>query len=76
MLRLILQNKIKIGKVEGGIMTVSTMRFDPSVENKYLDVQHIDFNFGEASNCEYGIFFEHITMSFICISGLWGVIHI
>ena len=44
--------------------TMSTMMFDPSVENKHIDVTRIDFKFEEATSCERGIFFKHVEIEF------------
>ena len=50
--------------VEDDVRTISVMRFDPSVENKHIDVTHIDFKFGETTSSDRVIFFKHIKKEF------------
>ena len=40
------------------------MRFDPSVENKYLDIIHIYFKFGDATSSKRIIFFKRVETEF------------
>ena len=62
--------------LENDIRTMSTKRFDPSVENKHIDVTHIGFKFREATSCEHGIFFKHIKNILSFVSGIFMALHV
>ena len=52
------------------------MRFDPSVENKHIDVIYMDFKFGEVIIYEHGIFFKHITIILSYVIVVLRVLHV
>ena len=62
--------------VEDNVRAISVTRFDPSVENKHLDVTHIDFKLVEAIISERVIFFKHVQTKLSCVSGGLRVVHV
>ena len=65
MLRLLLQideDRLFDGEhnLEDDGRTMPTIRFDPSVENNYLDAHHIDSNFDDAADSKRSIFFKYV----------------
>ena len=45
-------------------MTISTIMFDPNIENKHSDVQRINFSFDQTTDSERGIFFKYMENEF------------